>query len=243
MWEGTAWRHQPRGGSTSLACRVCRAPREHSARRVRVTADEQIWGDMGRYGEIRLQRSEAEDSGVRVPSRALVVGSPKMRIPLLGRGDMGRSGEMWGDVGRYSASRARGRLLIETRAVPARSMADVCRPYTREAPTRRQARRVCLSVAEGQAVHDGEAPRARSHQRSAVAEGEASRQRVRSAAAVQPAVSEACSPRRRTRRPMASDVKTTWRVGGGGECASDPALPPRPLLEPLSEPLSNHSRC
>ena len=62
----------------------------------------------------------------------------------------------------------------------------------------------------GPAVHGGEAPRARSHQRSAVAEGEASRQSVRSAAAVQPAVSEACSPRRRTRRPMASDVKTTW---------------------------------
>ena len=203
--------------------------------------------------------------------------------------DLGRDGERWGEMGRSSASRARGRLLIETRAVPARSMADVCRPYTREAPTRdlgrsgeiwgdlgrytrgrrlhdadmgrygeiwgdmgrytrgrrlhdamRGASAVLLRL--GPAVHGGEAPRARSHQRSAVAEGEASRQSVRSAAAVQPAVSEACSPRRRTRRPMASDVKTTW-VGGGGECASDPALPPRPLLEPLSEPLSNHSRC
>mmetsp|Transcript_24003 Transcript_24003/g.71387 ORF Transcript_24003/g.71387 Transcript_24003/m.71387 type:complete len:201 (+) Transcript_24003:306-908(+) len=103
-------------------------------------------------------------------------------------------------------SRAHSRLLIETRAVPARSMADVCRPYTREAP------------------------RARNHQRSAVAEGEASRQSVRSAAAVQPAVSEACSPRRRTRRPMASDVKTTCTTAPAASevpsCSSVSASPP-----------------
>ena len=79
----------------------------------------EIWGDMGRYGEVCPLECELEHDDLEASSRPRDLGRSGEIW-----GDVGRSGEMWGDVDPCSASRRRRPSVTSTRSSAASGSAE-----------------------------------------------------------------------------------------------------------------------
>ena len=121
-----------------------RGRRQRSACRARGRRHE-IWGDLGRDGErwggIPLLGRGAGCSSRRERCRrgAWPTSAGRTRGRRLHDADLGRYGEIWGDIHEGGAYTRSGEIWGD--------LGIYGEIYTREAPTRRQARRVCRSVA------------------------------------------------------------------------------------------------